>query len=361
MRTQLHPMNNDQKRRLYSLFSNLSDEEAARGFNRSPNSDILLVDAHNAVIRSYCAVPTLNDDGIHKGAIIGFLKTIGSAINLLNPTRVIIIFDGNGGSMKRRKLYPEYKMGRKIKELRLNRTYEELTSPDIEDKSLKSQLLRIVAYLNVLPVSTMAIDHVEADDTIAYCALDHFKNSNVTIMSADKDFLQLVDDQRVKVWSPTKKKLYGCAEIHGEYGLSCKNYINYRALEGDKSDNIPGITGAGLKTINKLFPIFTENRQYSIDEIFNYCQNNAGKYKLYNTILDNKEIVIRNYALMQLNDSQIQPLSQLKITEILDRSVSKLDRLSFSKLILEDKIRNSFPDSMIWVNDVFGRLNSSIL
>ena len=84
-----------------------------------------------------------------------------------------------------------------------------------------------IDYLNNLPLTVMSIDNVEADDVIAYLALDKFKNSNITIMSSDKDFLQLASN-RIKIWSSTKKKLYGCSEILSEYGISCENFINYR-------------------------------------------------------------------------------------------------------------------------------------
>ena len=141
-----------------------------------------------------------------------------------------------------------------------------------------------IKWITFIFITIMAIDHVEADDTIAYLANDTFKDSNVTIMSTDKDFLQLASD-RIKIWSPTKKKLYGCAEILQEYGVSCSNFINYRILEGDNSDNINGINGAGLKTIIKCFPIFTDENRYSLQEIYNYSDTHKGKYKLYNTIL----------------------------------------------------------------------------
>jgi len=71
------------------------------------------------------AVPSMNDDGMHTGGIAGFLKSIGYAIKLINPTRVIVVFDGSGGSQKRRKIYPDYKKGRKTK-IKFNRTYERI-------------------------------------------------------------------------------------------------------------------------------------------------------------------------------------------------------------------------------------------
>ena len=67
------------------------------------------VDFQNTNKKVFSVMPTLNENGIHVGGIVGFLKSIGFAINMFNPTRTIIVFDGKGGSNRRRKLYPEYK------------------------------------------------------------------------------------------------------------------------------------------------------------------------------------------------------------------------------------------------------------
>lgn len=351
-------LTDSEKKRLFSLFDQIKTTPQSEGLNRTLNSDVLIIDFMNTFIRAFMASPALNSNGNHTGGIAGCLKSIGYAVKLLNPTRIVIVSDGNGGSMKRRKIYPDYKAGRKTK-IRLNRTYEDLSNPDSEEKNLKIQLIKTVRYLDTLPVTTMAIDHIEADDTIAYLATDYFKNSNVTIMSADKDFLQLAND-RVKIWSPTKKKLYGCAEILQEYGVTCSNFINYRIMEGDDSDNIDGINGAGLKTIIKCFPIFTDEKRYSLQEIYNYSDTHKGKYKLYNTILENKNIIERNWQLMQLHETQIQSFSQLRINEILEKPLIKLDRYKFSKLLLEDNMQNNFPNSIIWLQEVFGKVNSFV-
>jgi len=347
-----------EKRRLFSLFDQIQPSDRVEGLNRTLNSDVLIVDFMNTFLRAFMASPSLNSNGNHTGGIAGCLKSIGYAVKLLNPTRIVIVSDGNGGSLKRRKIYPEYKSGRKSK-IRLNRSYEDLSNPDTEEKNLKVQLIKTVKYLDTLPVTTMAIDHIEADDTIAYLAKQYFKDSNVTIMSADKDFLQLASD-KIKIWSPTKKKMYGCAEILTEYGISCSNFINYRVMEGDDSDNINGIPGAGLKTILKCFPIFTEGKQYSLQEIYNYSDTHKGKYKLYNTILDNKSIMERNYELMQLHETQIQTFSQLRINEIMEKPLQKLDKFNFGKLLMEDGMQNNFPNSMVWINEVFGKVNSFV-
>ena len=170
-----------------------------------PNDSVLLIDGLNTFIRVFSAIPTTNEDGVHIGGIVGFLRSIGYTINMVRPTRTIIVFDGKGGSNRRRKIFPQYKMGRKMSH-RLNRTHDFLTREE-EKKMMVFQLNRIVQYLECLPLTIINMDNIEADDVIGYCAKHIFKGSKSTIMSTDKDFLQLVDEN-IKVYSPTKKKMY---------------------------------------------------------------------------------------------------------------------------------------------------------
>ncbi len=349
-------LTDNEKSKVFSLLGSLKD---ISGSENTLSQTVLIVDGLNTFIRAWCSLSFMNDVGVHSGGTSGFLMSLGSAIKLFNPSRCILVFDGNGGSQKRRKIYPEYKSKRKTS-VHLNRAYADSITPEQEQESVKNQLLRTVHYIDCLPVTTVCIDNIEADDTIAFLAKDTFKDRNVVIMSADKDFLQLASD-KIKIWSPTKKKVYGCAELMMEYGVSCENFINVRILEGDDSDNIPGIKGAGLKTIKKLFPIFSDHHRYSVQEILNYCDTHKGKYKLYDTILENKDILFRNYELMQLHETQIQSFTQLRILDTVNKKVNKLNRYKFAKLVTEDKIWNNIPNYQTWLNDCFLRLNSLIV
>jgi 5'-3' exonuclease len=349
----------NEKKRLFSLFENVKDEIGVDGLKKTVNSDVLLVDGLNTFIRSFMAVPSMNDDGMHTGGIAGFLKSIGYAIKLLGPTRVVVVFDGTGGSQKRRKIYPDYKKGRRTR-IRFNRTYEEMSGSDLEEKNLKLELLRLINYLDVLPLTTMSIDNIEADDTIAYLAEQTFKDSNVTIMSSDKDFLQLASD-KIKIWSPTKKKIFGCKEIIDEYGVSCSNFVLYRTMEGDDSDNIPGIEGAGLKRILQAYPFLADERESNLQEIYNYSENHKGKYKLYERVLADKLTMERNFELMQLKSTQIQSFTQLRIEEIVQKPVPRINKLAFSKLINEDKMWSNLPNYNVWLSETWGKINSFVL
>ena len=143
-----------------------------------PNDKVLIIDGLNTFIRCFSAIPTLNDDGAHVGGIVGFLRSIGYAIRTIRPTRTILVFDGKGGSNRRRKIFPEYKMGRKMS-YRLNRAHDFLTREE-EQKMMIRQLNRVVEYLECLPVNIINMENTEADDVIGYLSKHVFKENKTT-------------------------------------------------------------------------------------------------------------------------------------------------------------------------------------
>ena len=311
-----------------------------------PNDKILVIDGLNTFIRVFSVIPTLNDDGIHIGGIVGFLKSVGYAIKMLRPTRCIIVFDGKGGSTRRRKVYPEYKNRRKTK-IRLNRA-NEYSSVEDEHQSMLLQLQRGVEYLENLPLTLLSIDNIEADDTIAYITEQVLPKNKIVIMSTDKDFLQLVDE-RVSVWSPTKKKIYTPNEVYDDFGVNSKNLIFARIIDGDKSDNIPGIKGYGMKTILKKIHILSENKIVSYENFIQFLDDNK---------LDlDKDVLLRNYYLMQLKEVDISATAKLKIQNKVNGSVPTLVKYKFQKMFLEDKLYTALPNLNSWLATTFNRLN----
>ena len=306
-----------------------------------PNDKVLIIDGLNTFIRVFSVIPTTNDDGIHVGGIVGFLRSIGYTINMFRPTRVIIVFDGKGGSSRRRKLYPQYKENRKTK-YRVNRTYDFATQDD-EKQNMIMQLQRIVEYLDNLPVTVMSYDNIEADDTIGYICRQVLTESKLTIMSTDKDFLQLAN-KRIRIWSPTKKKMYDEDMVLDEYGISSHNLIWYRVLDGDKSDNIPGVKGFGLKTIQKKLPFLSENRIVNIDEVVD-------------ELPEYKETIELNYRLMQLSDVDISGNTKTKIVKKINEPINRLIKYKFQKMFLEDKLYTALPNLNSWLLTNFNQLN----
>ena len=306
-----------------------------------PNDKVLIIDGLNTFIRVFSVIPTTNDDGIHVGGIVGFLRSIGYTINMIRPTRTIIVFDGKGGSNRRRKIYPEYKQNRKTK-YRVNRSYD-FASQEDEKHNMIMQLQRIVEYLDTLPVTVLSYDNIEADDTIGYLCRQVLTDSQITVMSTDKDFLQLANG-RIKIWSPTKKKMYDEKMVMDEYGISSGNVIWYRVLDGDKSDNIPGVRGLGLKTIQKKLPFLSENRIVNIDEVVD-------------VLPESKDIIELNYKLMQLSDVDISASTKTKIIDRISEPINRLIKFKFEKMFLEDKLFTALPNVTSWLANNFNQLN----
>ena len=317
-----------------------------------PNDSVLLVDGMNTFIRVFSAIPTTNDDGIHIGGIVGFLRSLAFNINMIRPTRTIIVFDGKGGSNRRRKIFPQYKMGRKMS-YRLNRAHDFLTREE-EQKMMIRQLNRVVEYLECLPLSVMNMENCEADDVIGYLSKHIYKDNKTTIISTDKDFLQLVD-KTTKVYSPTKKKMYDEEKVFDEYGIHPKNFLLFRMFDGDKSDGIPGVNGIGMKTLIKLFPFMATDNQHTLDDIYRSAE--AQKVPLCEKILQSKDLLDMNKTLMDLEDGIISGQQKLKIKEILERPIQRLIKQRFQTMFLEDKMYTALPNLNSLLATTFNRMN----
>lgn len=307
----------------------------------NPNDKVLIIDGLNTFIRVFSVIPTTNEDGIHIGGIVGFLRSIAYVVNMIRPTRVIIAFDGKGGSSRRRKIYPQYKQNRKTK-YRVNRS-NSFASKDDERMNMIMQIQRVVEYLEALPLTVLSYDNIEADDTIGYICRQVLTKSQITIMSTDKDFLQLANG-RIKIWSPTKKKMYDENTVLEEYGISSHNLIWYRVLDGDKSDNISGVRGLGLKTIQKKLPFLSENRIVEMDEVVN-------------ELPEHKDTIDLNYRLMQLSDVDISASTKTKIVDRVNAPINRLVKFKFEKMFLEDKLYTALPNLTSWLLTNFNQLN----
>jgi len=278
------------------------------------------------------------------------LRSLAFTVKTLNPTRLIVTFDGKGGSVRRRKLFPEYKGKRKISKLNRGDVYS--TAED-EHESMMMQLRKTIDYLGTLPLSLVVIENIEADDTMAYIAKQVLTDSKITFMSTDKDFLQLVSD-RISVWSPTKKILYTPERIKEEYQIPPNNFLAYRIMEGDVSDNIPGVGGAKIKTIIKRFPdILDENVNMKIEDLIQHAKSQENKLKVYENVIDNENILHLNWKLMQLNEVDISNASKFKILSAIDGEHQQLNKLKFEKRFIQDQLQQSIPNVDTWLNQSF--------
>ena len=323
------------------------EEELSEPKIRKPNDHVLLIDGLNTFIRAFSVNPSLNEDGSHVGGLVGFLKSVRFTINKFKPTRCVVIFDGKGGSKPRQKIYSQYKAGRKVRS-RLNRNVDWATNPQDEHESMKLQIGRLIEYLEHLPLTILALDRLEADDIISYVTNVTLKDSKTTIMSTDKDFLQLVSP-RVQLYSPTKKITYDEELVKKEFGIYPQNMLTCRVIDGDKSDGIPGVRGIGIKTLIKEFPELTQNEKFDIKRLLDSASSKTTKAS--KLISNNEYIVKRNYLLMQLQDPDISNHTKLKITDAVNSMTPQLIKYKFQRLFVEDKLWGQIPNFDNWVTE----------
>jgi len=329
------------------MFENLSNTS-----NGDVNDKVMIVDGLNMFIRVFGAVPTLNDDGEHVGGVTGFLLSLGALIRKNKPTRVLVVFDGKGGSQRRKKMYKGYKEGR-TGLTKVNRLagYEDLED---QQQSMKNQFGLLIKYLELLPVDLCYIDYVEADDIMAYAARHIFKKE-VLIVSSDKDFLQLVDD-RISVYQPTKKKMVYKDDVKELFGVPSHNLVFYRIFDGDKSDNIPGVRGVGPKTlVNKL--LFLQNENLDMITLMENVSEMDNE-KLKKKILDNKDVLELNYRLMQLSDPEISSSIKSNVRNIISSPINQLNSFQFKKEFMIDKLYTAFKNIESWLMNTWSDLNT---
>ena len=322
---------------------------------RGVSDSILIIDGLNTFLRSFTIINHINQEGAHIGGLTGFLKSVGYAIKMLEPTKVVIVFDGVGGSNSKRNLYPDYKANRNKNRMT---NYSIFSSKDEETESINNQMARLIQYLQLLPVSIICVDGIEADDVIGYL-VGKFENyaatKEVTIMSADQDFLQLVSD-KTKLYSPTKKRIYKPKDVLEEYHVSSYNFVNYKILMGDVSDNLPGVIGLGPKKVIKLFPELASDTPVTLKEMLDKAFKNAEEHDLYGKIVERKHQLEINSKLMDLKTI---PLSDANIEQIQNsfKTTYQLNKHTFMQLYLNDLLGESIPNTTNWLNQVFAPLN----
>ena len=325
------------------IFDSLKEEK----IEESVNSRVLLIDGLNTFLRAFTAIGWVNKELLHIGGLTGFLRSLGYIIKLVRPTRVIVVFDGQGSSTNKRYIYPEYKANRGINRVT---NWESFESQQEESEAITSQLIRLIFYLKALPVDLISVDKIEADDVIGY--ITGQLDGEMTIMSSDRDYLQLVSD-KITVYSPTKKKFYDQELVLKEYNVTPQNFLTQKILLGDDGDNVPGVKGLGSKTMIKLFPELSSNSIITLDDILEKCD---GKKKILDSI-KNYEFQLRiNQRLMDLKEPNIPDEAIEEIKSVLLEPKKTLDTQKFLDLYHEDELGNSIQNVSMWLFNNFNQL-----
>ena len=315
---------------------------------------LLIVDGQNMFIRNYVLSPAMDLNGNPIGGLAGFLKSLQKEIRETSPDKVIICWEGPGGSARRRAVNKQYKTGRKAP--RLNRQFQ-MPSAEEEKANKLRQQLRLMDYLEQLPVVQLSLEGQEADDIIGWiCRSNMFKDWSKIIVSSDKDFIQLCDGQTI-LYRPVAKEVLNKKRIVEKFGIHPTNFALARSLVGDSSDNIQGVRGVGLKTVAKRFSFLSEEKSYSVQDLIDYSRDNAESSKVYEKVADASDLIKENYDLMQLYTSNVSDQGKQKLLWALKNTGKSFSKYKIHVMMREDGIMNINIEQMLttmkrWQDDI---------
>lgn len=312
---------------------------------RALNDHILIIDAMNTLIRSFSLLKAMNPSGAHVGGLVGFLRSLGYVTRIFDPTRVIVVWDGKGGSANRKNIDPNYKAQRATSRITHWGLYDTKAE---ETEALIGQLFRTQDYLECLPVQQMMAEKLEADDIMAYLAKRASKaGKKVTIVSSDKDFLQLVNNN-IEVYAPVKKKTFTKENIFAELKVLPTNYNIVKALTGDNSDNLQGVKGLGIKTIVSEFPKLL-SEETDLEYVYKTAEQKLDGKKIFAKIIHNWDKVETNFELMNLHSTVLDDKEIHYVEEVLKEPVPKLQTGAFLHLLEVDKIEGITKNTEGWL------------
>jgi DNA polymerase-1 len=315
---------------------------------------ILIIDGLNLFLRNFAVLNYINPEGTHIGGLGGFLRSLGSLVKQLKPTSIYIVFDGVGSSINRKNLLPEYKSGRSV--LRVNKL--SFDSQEKENESKTDQIIHLIHYLQCLPVKILSLDGVEADDIIAFLSkeLTKDKKNKAYIVSADNDFLQLVDEN-ISMYRSVEKEFVNPKSVKEKYGVHPHNFLLYKTLMGDNSDKVGGVKGLGKGKFDKLFPEVLGSEELSIEHIYNICAERFKEHIIYCRALENFDNLRKAYKIMDLSNPMLDEVEKEYILEHVKESAYELNIETFLRFYTKDGLGNVLKNVDYWIKDIWSPIN----
>lgn len=248
---------------------------------------LLIVDGHGLLFQMLFGMPSriVNKHGKAIQGTLGFVGALKKIIYLIQPTHVIVIFDGEHEN-SRLEIDPDYKANR-------------IDYSDVPDEENPfSQLEDIYAALDFMKIKYFETTEVEADDVIASYTITYRDNMEIVISSFDSDFFQLIGDN-VSILRYRGKKTVICDALYikDKYGILPEQYADFKSLTGDSSDNITGAKKIGVKTAALLI-----NQFGSLRSIINNADV-IEKAHIRESIVDSRSRLQNNYKLIKLENN----------------------------------------------------------
>ncbi len=267
---------------------------------QGPGGHIYLVDGSGFLFRAYHALPPLTrkSDGLPTGAVSGYCNMLWKLLEDMRggdqPTHLAVIFDAARHTF-RNDIYPEYKAQR----------------PEPPD-DLVPQFALVREATRAFGIPCIEQSGFEADDLIAsYARQAHETGMRVTIVSSDKDLMQLVVDGAVELFDTMKNKRIGTAEVIERFGVPPVKVVEVQALAGDSVDNVPGVKGIGIKTAAELI-----NAYGDLENLLAHAQD-IKQPKRRQNLLEGAELARVSRRLVALDDhvDLPVPLAQMRVHE----------------------------------------------
>jgi len=266
-----------------------------------------LIDGNWNLKRNFKKLQLLDGYKQSCGGSYGFIKSLSVAISKTLPDRVIVMWDGKKAGKYRYDIYNQYKSNRKKDWESEDGVCDSQESVEEKEEKLDflTQKKKVVNTLDYLYIRQIEVDYIEADDLIAGYILQSKKedrDEDIVIFSRDKDFKQLISE-RVSIITPDSISVITNKNFMEKNGYTLENELFFKCFEGDKSDCIDGVYGITKNTLIKYFPDVAD-RKYTYKELSDKCMyfinEEKKKQKVYQKILDSKEILYRNAILMNL-------------------------------------------------------------
>lgn len=279
----------------------------------------LVIDTYALCFRALYGYPELtNNHGDPTSVIIGFFKQFLSRVHAVEEYYPVFVADAPGSSAGRKEIYPDYKA---------NRT--------AADSSFYEQV-DFILELGELIGTVYRHPCREADDLAGAFVEKYAANNEITLLTVDADWLQLLQKNVKVIQLKTNGRhvLWDDALFFAEKRISPKQLVSLKALTGDGSDNIPGVPGIGESTGIELLRTFDD-----VDAIYNNIVKVTNKRKIQQKLIENKDVVFRNKQLVSLNtsvDNWVEPdtvITNEVIDKFIDRFSEKTNSIDLTNLL----------------------------
>jgi DNA polymerase-1 len=281
---------------------------------------ITIIDTFGFFFRAYYALPPLrNSEGFPTGLLTGFINLVDSLHRDHSTDYLVFALDSKGPTF-RNEIYPEYKANR-----------------EAPPEDLTKQLPVAIKWIEEMGFANLSKEGFEADDVITTVTkFAREQDLRVTIVSHDKDLYQLIDDKQVVMYDAVNRKEVDEEACVAKFGVRPDDFVDFQALVGDSSDNVPGVKGIGIKGAAKLI-----NKYHTLEAIYADIEN-AGTPRIQKLLLEGKESAFLSRELVRMRDDVYDSLDLSQFV-FEDRNYLSCLIDEFKKYEMKQAIRKAQP------------------